>query len=243
MILPKLNKAIILLLVISMLNLSAFADNKKDTVVLLHGLARSKQSMKKLEKYFSKQGYVVINVNYPSRKFTIEQLVDKIDGQITPQISKVTSKVHFITHSMGGIIVRLYLKKKPLKQLGRVVMLSPPNKGSEIVDRMKDNFFFKMLNGPAGQQLGTNSKSIPNTLGPVNFELGIITGNKSFNPFFSKWLKGKDDGKVSVESAKLIGMTDFLVVPHSHTFIMNSKKVHAQTAYFLKNGKFNREKQ
>ncbi|EDN65388.1 conserved hypothetical protein [Beggiatoa sp. PS] len=143
---------------------------------------------------------------------------------------------------MGGIITRFYLKENKIKNLGRVVMLSPPNQGSELTDSLKNNvnILFRFFTGPAGQQLGTEPSSIPNQLGPVNFELGVITGNATLNPLYSYLIPGEDDGKVSVERAKVKGMKDFLVVPHSHTFIMNSHEVREQIVYFLEYGQFRR---
>jgi hypothetical protein len=139
---------------------------------------------------------------------------------------------------MGGILVRYYLSKKNLKNIGRVVMLSPPNQGSEAVDRLSSMPGFDFLNGPAGGQLGTGRNSVPQNIGPANFEVGIITGSRSINLFLSFLIPGKDDGKVSVESAKLEGMTDFLVLPHTHVFIMKSEGVIDQIIYFLRNGRF-----
>lgn len=195
--------------------------------------------MIKLEKSLSNLGYSVINLDYPSTKHPIEFLADKILGDVIEQCKEAhLSKIHFVTHSMGGIIVRYYLKNHELSSLGRVVMLSPPNKGSELVDHLKDSFFFKKINGPAGQQLGTDRDSIPLSLGPVDFELGVITGNRSFNPFNSLVLPGTDDGAVSVERTKVAGMADFLVLPHSHTFIMQSEDAIEQVIYFLEHGTF-----
>ena len=103
------------------------------------------------------------------------------------------------------------------------------------------NVFFKILMGPAGQQLGISANSVPNSIGPADFELGIITGDKSYNPYFSKLIHGEDDGKVSVESAKLEGMSDFLVMHKDHMFIMYSKEVIEQVIFFLEKGRFCRE--
>jgi triacylglycerol lipase len=211
-------------------------------VILLHGLARSNRSMVKIEESLSSQGYKAINVSYPSTKHTIEFLVDEILGEIIERYSKISpSKIHFVTHSMGGIIIRYYLKHNKLPDLGRVVMISPPNQGSELVDRMKDTYIFKKINGPAGRQLGTKEDSIPLNLGPVDFELGVIAGNRSVNPLYSYLIPGPDDGVVSVERTKVKGMKDFLVLPHSHTFIMQSEAVVEQVIHFLKHGAFKRK--
>lgn len=214
-------------------------SGKDDYVILLHGLARTNRSMAKLKKMLSKHGYKVINVNYPSTKHPIEFLAEEFLGKVIEQCSKIPRvKIHFVTHSLGGIIVRYYLKHHQLSNLGRAVMLSPPNQGSEAVDYMKDTFMFKKINGPAGQQLGTDKDSIPLKLGAVDFELGVITGSKTFDPLFSMIIPGPDDGKVSVQRAKVAGMTDFLVLPYSHTFIMQKEEVIEQVIHFLEQGSF-----
>jgi pimeloyl-ACP methyl ester carboxylesterase len=217
-------------------------NEKNDCVILLHGLARTSRSMKKLEKSLSLQGYNVINLNYPSTKHSIEFLSEEILSKAIEQCQKrFPPRIHFVTHSLGGIIVRYYLSLHELSNLGRVVMLSPPNQGSELVDRLKKSFIYRKINGPAGQQLGTDKDSLPLSLGPVNFELGVITGNRSFNLLSSMIIPGPDDGSVSVERTKVAGMKDFLVLPQSHTFIVKSKDAKEQVIYFLKHGTFKPE--
>ena len=130
---------------------------------------------------------------------------------------------------------------RPLDRLGRVVMLSPPNNGSEVVDLLDDYGLFRTGLGPAALELSTDESGMPNRLGPVDFELGVITGNRSINPLFSWWIPGEDDGQVSVEGARVTGMTDFLVLPATHTFIMNDSQAIEQTLFFLERGRFDRE--
>lgn len=218
------------------------ANKAPECVILLHGLARTEKSLFKLEHHLKNNGFCVVNTGYPSRKKTIQELsVDAIPQAIVQCRTFKMSKIHFVTHSMGGILVRYYLDHNEMQGLGRVVMLSPPNNGSEVVDKIKDTRIFRWINGPAGGQLGTDSESILKSLGTPDYEVGIITGDKTVNPFLSLMIPGKDDGKVSVESAKLQGMKDFLVVHKTHPFIMNDKKVLKQITAFLKNGVFDRE--
>lgn len=222
--------------------LPSFAFSKehpKEWVILLHGLARSKSSMNILEKNLIQSGYNVLNVDYPSREKTIQNLVDDHLFQVIKTCQQQgATKIHFVTHSMGGILVRYFLKNYSLPELGRVVMLSPPNAGSEVVDVFKSLFFFKWLNGPAGQQLGTDEKSIPNELGDANFCLGIITGDRSINLILSWIIPGPDDGKVSIERAKLNGMADFRVIHATHPFIMKNSEAIKLTLRFLETGSF-----
>lgn len=214
---------------------------KDENVVLLHGLARTSRSMSRLERHLSNRGFNVINIDYPSRKHPIAELVKYIDNEVKRCCSDADRKLHFVTHSLGGIIIRAYLKGHHLENLGRVVMLSPPNHGTEVVDKLRANSLFKAFAGPAGQQLGTALTSVPNSLGPAEFELGVITGSKSLNPLFSSWIAGADDGTVSTARSKVAGMDDFLVVHHSHFFIMKSREVIEQVIFFLNNGRFDRQ--
>jgi triacylglycerol lipase len=219
----------------------AEAESKApECVVLLHGLARTEKSLLKLERHLENKGFCVVNIGYPSRKKTIQELsVDVIPTAIEQCSTLAESKIHFVTHSMGGILVRYYLEHNKVPNLGRVVMLSPPNSGSEVVDKLRDIRIFRWINGPAGEQLGTEPGSLPKTLPAPNCEVGIITGDKTINPILSLLIPGNDDGKVSVESAKLRGMKGFLVVHKSHPFIMNDEKVLEQVTAFIKNGVFN----
>jgi hypothetical protein len=215
------------------------ASEKPECVILLHGLARTENSLLKLEQNLKKHGFHVVNIGYPSREKNIQALSIETISQAIIECDKVNaSKIHFVTHSMGAILVRYYLDVNKMRNLGRVVMLSPPNQGSEAVDKLKDFELFKLINGPAGRQLGTDKDSLPNKLGPPYYEVGIITGDKTINPILSLLIPGEDDGKVSVERAKLSGMKDFLVVHKAHPFIMNDKNIIDQAIYFIKNGIF-----
>ena len=211
-------------------------------MVLLHGLARTEKSLLKLERHLEKDGFSVVNIGYPSREKTIENLsVDVIPAAIEQCKSYDARKIHFVTHSMGGILVRYYLEHHEVPEIGRVVMLSPPNSGSEVVDKLGDTCIFRWINGPAGGQLGTGADSMPKSLGAPKYEVGIITGDRTINPILSLLIPGSDDGKVSVASAKLHGMKDFLVVHEAHPFIMNDEKVLQQATAFIRNGVFDQE--
>ena len=216
---------------------------KKECIILLHGLARTKKSMSKMASVFKDYGYLAVNVDYPSRAYEISYLSQTyIPPAISECMESDVAKIHFVTHSMGGILVRHYLAKNSLSELGRVVMLSPPNRGSEVVDKLRNAPGFTALNGPAGHELGTDNNSMPNNLGAANFDLGVITGNMSINLILSMLIPGDDDGKVSIERAKLEGMKDFLVMPHSHPFIMQQDDVIEQTMHYLQKGYFIHQK-
>jgi triacylglycerol lipase len=213
--------------------------SEADCVILLHGIGRSTRSLNRLESGLSESGYRVFNLDYPSTKFPIEYLAEEV---LHPEVERLRrecpGKLHFVTHSMGGIVVRYYLQHHDLADLGRVVMLSPPNGGSELADLLNRSILFKWFMAPAGRQLGTNKDGLPRRLGGAGFEVGIIAGNKSYNPINSLILDGPDDGTVTVESTKLPGMKDWIVLGCSHRSIIRSQEVISQVIHFLRCGSF-----
>jgi triacylglycerol lipase len=211
-----------------------------ECVVLLHGLARTASSFNTMQEALEEDGYLTANIDYPSREHEIAALADKAvgEGLATCRAGEDVEKIHFVTHSLGGILVRQYLSTKTVDELGRVVMLGPPNQGSNAVDDLVHVPGFDWLNGPAGHQLGKGEGSVPLALGPVDFELGVIAGNRTIDPITSAVLENPDDGRVSVEDTKVEGMDDFIIVEHSHAFMMRMKKPIELTKKFLRTGSF-----
>ena len=215
------------------------SPQSSECVVLLHGLNRSWRAMQPMARALQDDGYTTVNVDYPSQHGTIQELAPMAVGLGLEQCrSAGATKVHFVTHSMGGILLRYANEQAPIKELGRVVMLGPPNQGSELVDRTRAWPGFASLGGPAGMQLGTSPDSIPSQLGPVDFELGVIAGTNTINVLASAILPDMDDGKVTVARTMVDGMQDHLVVEDSHRFIMRSSVVLRNTRSFLRTGSF-----
>ena len=195
--------------------------------------------MSAMEEAFREQGFKVANVDYPSRDEEVAELsLTAIQSGLDTCGAGGDERIHFVTHSMGGILVRYYLAHRAIPNLGRVVMLAPPNNGSEVVDNVGNVPGFGLVNGPAGKQLGTGPDSIPSQLGPVTNPVGIIAGTRTINPILSQYLPNPDDGKVSVSSTKVDGMADFLALPVSHPFIMRDKEAIRQAIAFIETGAF-----
>jgi pimeloyl-ACP methyl ester carboxylesterase len=215
------------------------ARARVEYVVLLHGLGRSSLSMKGLEWYLGRRGYHVINARYPTGRRSVRELAGTVLDRLLETEIPDGARVHFVTHSQGGILLRQYLAEHEIPNLGRVVMLAPPNHGSELSDILGRNPVTRALVGPGFLELGTGANSLPNRLGPVDFECGVIAGDRSLNPLFSLLLPGPGDGKVTVASAKADGLADFLVVHNSHTWLMWRTNTLGQVLAFLESGRFN----
>jgi len=184
-------------------------------------------------------GFVTENIDYPSRRHDVDRLAELAVGEGLRRCdARSDQSVAFVTHSLGGILIRYYLKKYPQTRIGRVVMLGPPNRGSQVVDRLKNFPGFVAFNGPVSRRLGTAENDLPRSLGKVEFEAGVIAGTRSINLILSQLLPDPDDGKVSVANTRVDGMCDFISLPVSHALMMRNKEVVAQTVSFLSTGKF-----
>ena len=218
----------------------AGAAAPRERVVLLHGLARGAGSMAPLAERLRAAGFETHNLDYSSTRHTPPELVAWLDAAIARCCAGGDAPVHFVTHSLGGILVRARLADARPVSLGRVVLIAPPNKGSEIVDAIGDNPLLEGLLGPTAVRLGTEDGSFPRSLGPPDYEVGIIAGSSSINPIGSALVPGPDDGTVSIESTRLEGASDFIVVEASHTLIMQDAGVARQVIHFLRRGRFER---
>jgi pimeloyl-ACP methyl ester carboxylesterase len=219
--------------------MSAPATPAQDGVVLLHGISRTARSFGKMEGAAGRAGYATLNLDYASRRKALDALAEDIHPAIESLAGRISGQVHFVCHSMGGLLARVYLAKHRPPNLGRVVMLGTPNGGSEIADRLKNIVLYRAFFGPAGQQLGTlRDAATMALLPPIDYPVGIVAGNRSIYPMASAFLPRPHDGRVSVANTKLHGMTDHIVVRTSHPWLVRSDAVIAQTIAFLREGKF-----
>ncbi len=212
---------------------------RPDHVVLLHGMKRTANSMKDIAATLEKEGYQILNIDYPSSEKPIEALAEIVHEKISRHVP-ADAPIHFVTHSMGGILARYYIKSHRPRHLGRVIMLAPPNQGTEMSDFLQGTGLFEHFFGPAGTQLGTNEKSITHELGPVDYEVGVVMGSISLNPIASAVVDGDDDGLVSHQRSKVEGMKDSILIPAAHSFIMYSDEAAHQIVHFLSTGRFDK---
>jgi len=207
-------------------------------VVLLHGIAGTSRQLRKMERALQSAGFTTLNLDYASRKHPLETLVDDIHPAIAAFAQNV-DPLHFVTHSMGGLLARVYLAKYRPRRLQRVVMLGPPNNGSEVADILKNVTMYQSFFGPTGQQLGTRQIKMLVGLEMPPCEIGIIAGNRTISPVSSFFIVPRpNDGKVSVASTKLNEMTDHIVLKASHTLMLLNRRAIAQTITFLREGRF-----
>lgn len=208
-------------------------------VLLLHGIARTSTSMALLARALRRAGYETLNLDYPSRRLTISEAADHVQTAIELWVAALPGEVHFVTHSMGGLVARTLINRRRPPNLGRVVMLGTPNQGSEMADLLCDRWIFRRLFGPAGADLVTRrGAALSDMLGSVDYPLGIIAGNRAFDAASWLILPKPNDGKVTVARTKVEGMADHLTLPVTHTFMMRNPAVIAATLAFLKHGRF-----
>ena len=211
-----------------------------DGVVLLHGISRTSGSLRRMQAAIEASGFATLNLDYPSRRRALEPLADDLHAAIEGFAHGVEGSIHFVGHSMGGLLARVYIAKYRPERLGRVVMLGTPNGGSEIADRLKDFFAYRAYFGPAGQQLVTQRNAATDAiLPPIDYPVGVIAGNRSVYPIASALLLPRpNDGRVSVKNTRLDGMTDHIVVGASHPWMVRNRVAIEQTIAFLRHGRF-----
>lgn len=208
-------------------------------LVLLHGLGRSPRSMWRLSREARRRGWQVHNLGYPSRRESIRAHAERVGKQLAA-IAAEQGPLDVVTHSMGGIVLRVAVADGWIApgQLHRVVMLAPPNGGSELADALSRTWWFPLVMGPAAVELRTAADGVPAALPPVSFPLGVIIGRRSRNPLFGRVFTGPNDGKVSVARAGVSGMHELRIVDRGHTFVMDAPEVVADVFHFLEHGRF-----
>ncbi len=221
------------------LTIPAATPLRSEGAILLHGIGRTHRWMRKLEKALQHHGFATLNLDYASRKKPLDVLAADIDGPIRRFAAQTRGPLHFVGHSMGGLLTRVYIAKHRPERLGRVVMLGTPNAGSEIADHLHKVGLYRFYYGPAGQQLTTKLDRTLTSLPAPDYAIGVIAGNRSIAPIASLFGVPKpNDTMVSVESSRLDGMTDHVIVKTSHGGLPHHAKAIEQTIAFLREGRF-----
>ena len=205
-------------------------------VILLHGAIRSSKSLKKMGLALVEDGYMVVPFDYPSSKAGIEMSADYLQ-QVIERLDGI-SRIHFVTHSMGGLVVRSWSGRYRDKRVGRLVMMGVPNYGARMADHLKGNLLFRLLYGQAGQQLRSDPEGFISNLPVPKFDFGVIAGQAGTARGFNPLVPGDDDGTVSVDSTRLSGATDFVSIRAGHSFLMFNPQVIEWTVRYLKHGHF-----
>lgn len=219
------------------------SDLKPDighAVIYLHGIGRTSRSMRPILDAMPKEGFVNIPFEYPSTRVPIEDSASFLHS-VTESLTDVL-KISFVVHSMGGLVVRQFLKEHQDPRVHRLVMFGTPNNGAEMADMLKRNFVFRTIYGPAGQQLVTDPGGTIKSLPIPRIEFGVIAGGKGDERGFNPLLPGDDDGTVTVASARLPGAADFLLVPKLHAFLMSDETAIAAAKCFIEHGRFSLER-
>ncbi len=217
---------------------AASADIGCGGVVLLHGIAMGSWTLKKLERALQRRGFATLNLDYASRKKPLEQLAEDIHAPIVAFASRVDGPIHFVGHSMGGLLARTYVAKHRPERLGRVVLLGTPNGGSEIADVLERLAIYRWFFGPAGAELTTHRHGALASLPPLDYPVGVVAGSLSIYPSSLFILPRPNDGRVSVESAKLADMADHIVIRATHPWLTRHHVAIDQTIVFLNSGRF-----
>lgn len=210
-------------------------------VVLLHGLGRTGFSLRALAAALRRAGYATLAPSYGLRR-TMPGIVDYLAGPIDRFAAAHPGPLHFVTHSMGGLVARALITAHRPATLGRVVMLAPPNAGSELADLMFRMRLDGAILGPVGPLLRTGrGPDEERLLGHVDFDLGIIAGDRPMDPLVApRFIPGANDGKVAVAATRVAGMRDHIVLPVQHSFMVQDRRVIAQVLAYLATGAFTR---
>jgi len=218
---------------------SETAHPRDEGVVLLHGIGSTSRSMRKLERSLQQAELATLNLSYASRKKPLELLAEDIHPAITEFAEATPGRLHFVGHSMGGLLPRVYVASHRPSRLGRVVMLGTPNGGSEVADLLQRSPLYRGFYDPAGLQLTTKQDDTLALLPPVDYAVGIVAGTRALDPIAWRFvLPRPNDGRVSVARSKLAGMADHIAIKATHTGLPYHRLAISQTIAFLSEGRF-----
>jgi pimeloyl-ACP methyl ester carboxylesterase len=209
---------------------------KGEAVVLLHGIFRSSKAMKRVQDRLEQDGYLVVPFDYPSTRVDIAASA-KMLGDVVKSLEGV-EKISFVTHSMGGLVVRSWLGGGGDSRVRCLVMMGTPNKGAEVADILRDWHLYRLILGPAGQQLVAHESGTIAKLPVPKIPFAVVAGGKGDDEGYNPLIPGDDDGLVAVSSARLEGAEDSMTLPVLHSFLPFNAEVIDAVSRYLKTGAF-----
>ncbi len=216
----------------------------RETVFVLHGLNRTQLSMAWLAGRLRSAGYAVCNRHYATRSRTLEEHADMLLERVAAEREPGGGAVHFVTHSLGGLVVRCALHRcapgrPPLDAPGRFVMLGTPNQGSELAQQLAHSRAWSALLGRQALEVLADGARFAQW-GPPPLVCGVIAGGRGDGRGWNPLLHGDDDGVVTVAGTHVEGEADHLVLPAFHTALPWRRDVAEQVLHFLRHGRFAR---
>lgn len=210
-----------------------------ETVVLLHGVALAPWAMRSLERRLKKEGYRVLNIGYPSRTVPLDELAGLwLPTRLSDDAIVSAPRMHFVTHSMGSLLVRHLMEHSRPPNTGRVVMIAPPNQGSALADEGRPKWLVRWLVGVNLKALGKSDDAFWHDLPQrVDYPVGVIAGTGAGNPL-GRNLPKPHDGTVTVADTRIEGSADSVELPWSHTGILFHRRTADEVVHFLRHGKF-----
>ncbi|MGZ0164632.1 MAG: esterase/lipase family protein [Planctomycetales bacterium] len=209
---------------------------KGEAVVLLHGIFRSSKAMSRVQDRLEKDGYLVVPFDYPSTRVDIAASA-KMLGQVVESLEGV-EKISFVTHSLGGLVVRSWLGQGGDERARCLVMMGTPNKGAEVADILRNWHLYRLILGPAGQQLVADQSGDIAKLPIPEIPFSVIAGGKGTTDGYNPLIPGDDDGLVAASSAYLGGAEDSMTLPVLHSFLPFNAAVIDAVSLYLKTGAF-----
>lgn len=213
-------------------------EGGEESVIVVHGFARRARSMNQIATAVHQAGYEVRNIDYDSINQNLNDIKEEVYIKFDQYISEnPDKKIHFIGHSLGGLLVRAYLAENKLDNLGVVILMGTPNKGTKLVNQYEDKWYFSWL-GPVIPELGVGTSQFLDALQVPDYTVGVIAGSKPYSRWSAEYLEGDHDGLITVESAKLEGMHDFIEIEVNHSRMKRDPRVIEQVIYFLEHSQF-----
>ncbi len=216
-------------------------EPRGETVICVHGLFDTGLVMRPMARYFARLGYDVHIITYSSTRDTVEHHIQAFEQSMKQlNISKQNRPVHFVAHSMGGIIVRGYLNNlKETDGIGRIVTIATPHKGSPVADALSPYAIPEMIVVPVHDLKTEGPTAAVHMENPaLRFETGTIAGGTGRVNGFNPDIGEDNDGVVPFSSSHLKGEKDSIRLPYTHSLIHQRKATFEQAANFIMHGKF-----